>query len=99
MASKNNTNKRLSAERINQKKTQLEHILLHPNTYIGSVDQLTQRMWVWNSGKSCIVQREISFVPGLYKIFDEILGNVCGIKHVLLRNAWLMIIICSIFWI
>ena len=30
-------NKRLSVERIYQKKTQREHILLRPDTYIGSV--------------------------------------------------------------
>jgi len=24
-----------------------------------------------------MVQREITFVPGLYKIFDEILGTLC----------------------
>ena len=34
--------KRLSVERIYQKKTQLEHILLRPDTYIGSVEPLTQ---------------------------------------------------------
>lgn len=31
--------KRLSVERIYQKKTQLEHILLRPDTYIGSVER------------------------------------------------------------
>ena len=34
--------KRLSVERIYQKKTQLEHILLRPDTYIGSVETVTQ---------------------------------------------------------
>ena len=33
---------RLSVERIYQKKTQLEHILLRPDTYIGSVELVTQ---------------------------------------------------------
>ncbi len=35
-------NKRLSVERIYQKKTQLEHILLRPDSYIGSVEAVTQ---------------------------------------------------------
>lgn len=35
-------NKRLSVERIYQKKTQLEHILLRPDTYIGSTESVTQ---------------------------------------------------------
>ena len=34
--------KRLSVERIYQKKTQLEHILLRPDTYIGSTEPVTQ---------------------------------------------------------
>ena len=34
--------KKLSVERIYQKKTQHEHILLRPDTYIGSVEKLTQ---------------------------------------------------------
>ena len=36
------TKKRLSVERIYQKKSQLEHILLRPDTYIGSVESVTQ---------------------------------------------------------
>ena len=36
------SNKKLSVERIYQKKTQHEHILLRPDTYIGSVEKLTQ---------------------------------------------------------
>ena len=34
--------KRLSVERIYQKKSQLEHILLRPDPYIGSVETVTQ---------------------------------------------------------
>lgn len=33
---------KLSVERVYQKKTQLEHILLRPDTYIGSVEPITQ---------------------------------------------------------
>uniref|UniRef100_A0A674MWX5 DNA topoisomerase 2 n=1 Tax=Takifugu rubripes TaxID=31033 RepID=A0A674MWX5_TAKRU len=38
---------KLSVERVYQKKTQLEHILLRPDTYIGSVEcDLTDFMWI-----------------------------------------------------
>jgi hypothetical protein len=37
-----NGDKRLSVERIYQKKSQLEHILLRPDTYIGSVETETK---------------------------------------------------------
>ncbi|XP_078489042.1 transcription factor [Ciona intestinalis] len=72
--------KRLSVERIYQKKTQLEHILLRPDTYIGSVEPVTQAMWVYDEGEG-MVNREITFVPGLYKIFDEILVNAADNKQ------------------
>lgn len=68
--------KRLSVERIYQKKTQLEHILLRPDTYVGSVEPLKQTMWVYDDVLDAIVSKEITYVPGLYKIFDEILGKV-----------------------
>ena len=33
-------------------------------------------MWVYNDDTNAMVQRDITFVPGLYKIFDEILGKI-----------------------
>lgn len=33
-------------------------------------------MWVMDEDGTRMVQRDISFVPGLYKIFDEIIGNI-----------------------
>ena len=67
--------KRMSVERIYQKKTQLEHILLRPDTYIGSVEPMKQNMWVYDAEKEAIVSKEITYTPGLYKIFDELLGE------------------------
>lgn len=61
-------------EEIYQKKTPLEHILLRPDTYIGSVERQTQAMWVYDEGVGMNF-RTITYVPGLYKIFDEILVN------------------------
>ncbi|XP_055431901.1 DNA topoisomerase 2-alpha isoform X2 [Bubalus kerabau] len=72
--------KRLSIERIYQKKTQLEHILLRPDTYIGSVESVTQQMWVYDEDTG-INYREVTYVPGLYKIFDEILVNAADNKQ------------------
>lgn len=68
-------------ENTYQKKSQLEHILLRPDTYIGSVEHTTESMWIYDSEKKCMVQKTISFVPGLYKIFDEILVNAADNKQ------------------
>nr|UQT18117.1 DNA topoisomerase II alpha [Andrias davidianus] len=77
---KSDADRRLSVERIYQKKTQLEHILLRPDTYIGSVEPVTQQMWVFDEGVG-MNSREVTFVPGLYKIFDEILVNAADNKQ------------------
>ncbi|KAI3510850.1 hypothetical protein L1887_17987 [Cichorium endivia] len=66
-------------EETYQKKTQLEHILLRPDTYIGSIEKHEQSLWVWEDDQ--MVKRSISYVPGLYKIFDEILVNAADNKQ------------------
>lgn len=64
-----------------QKLTQLEHIIKRPDTYIGSVERDTKHMWVFNTATESMEMREVSFVPGLYKIFDEILVNAADNKQ------------------
>lgn len=57
-----------------------EHVLARPSMYIGSVDADMTDTWVWDSEEERIVKRNINYVPGLYKIFDEILVN--AVDHV-----------------
>jgi DNA topoisomerase-2 len=59
----------------------LEHILLRPDTYIGSIEKQSQPMWVLESEQKKIVHRPITYVPGLYKIFDEIMVNAADNKQ------------------
>jgi hypothetical protein len=66
-------------EETYQKKTQLEHILLRPDTYVGSIEKHTQALWVYENDN--MVYRNVTFVPGLYKIFDEILVNAADNKQ------------------
>ncbi|XP_022655107.1 DNA topoisomerase 2-alpha-like isoform X2 [Varroa destructor] len=68
-------------EKIYQKKSQLEHILLRPDTYIGSVEPDTRKLWVYDGPEQGMVYRDVTFVPGLYKIFDEILVNAADNKQ------------------
>ncbi|XP_052896689.1 DNA topoisomerase 2 isoform X2 [Anopheles moucheti] len=70
-----------SIEKIYQKKSQLEHILLRPDTYIGSVEEVKEPMWIFDKEAKKMIQREITYVPGLYKIFDEILVNAADNKQ------------------
>ena len=64
-----------------QKISHIEHILIRPDTYIGSVERTEKEMWVYNSESDAMEYREVSFVPGLYKIFDEVLVNAADNKQ------------------
>ncbi|CAH0478764.1 unnamed protein product [Peronospora belbahrii] len=70
-----------SIEQIYQKKSQLEHILLRPDTYVGSIEHVEQNMWIFDDEKKKMVMKKIMYVPGLYKIFDEIIVNACDNKQ------------------
>lgn len=70
----------------------MEHILLRPDTYIGSIEHTKEIMWIYEKSeetneagetttKDKMVQREITYVPGLYKIYDEILVNAADNKQ------------------
>ena len=54
-----------------QKMSDKEHILKKPDTYIGPINMTETETYVYNAETSSIVQRPISYIPGLYKLFDE----------------------------
>ena len=60
--------------------SQLEHILKRPDSYIGSVEFVTQHMWTYDSDTKRMVQRDVKYVPGFFKIVDEILVNAADNK-------------------
>ncbi|KAI5170713.1 DNA topoisomerase II [Nematocida sp. LUAm3] len=72
--------KEKSVEETYQKKTPIEHVLIRPDTYIGSVQTETRQMHVWHEESKTIQKKDISYAPGLYKIFDEVLVNAADNK-------------------
>ena len=42
---------------------------------------LLQPLWVYDADSNQLVQRDVSFVPNLYKIFDEVLVNAADNKQ------------------
>lgn len=57
-------------EEVYQKKTQLEHILIRPDTYVGSIELEKSTKWILREGNMKFTNEEIHYVPALYKIFD-----------------------------
>ena len=78
--SKKKNSKNGNASDQYQKLSQLEHILKRPDTYIGSVERTAIEMWCFDLENESMVFKEVRIVPGLYKIFDEILVNAADNK-------------------
>ncbi|TWU76474.1 DNA topoisomerase 2 [Metarhizium rileyi] len=70
-----------TATQTYQKLTQLEHIIKRPDTYVGSVEKTDQQIWVYNKITSQMEYKNVTFVPGFYKIFDEIMVNAADNKQ------------------
>ena len=58
-----------------QHKTDKQHVLDNPDTYIGSVETVDANMWVFDEASAKIILKKIELVPGLYKLFDEGIVN------------------------
>ena len=58
-----------------QQKTDKQHILDNPDTYIGSVEVLDSDLWILNSEGTKIIEKNIKYIPGLFKLFDEGIVN------------------------
>ena len=75
MKKKEKKEKKETIEEQYQKVTQYEHILKRPDSYIGSIEFQKERLWVYNGETEKLEFRDVKYVPGLFKIFDEILVN------------------------
>ena len=58
-----------------QQKTDKQHILDNPDTYIGSVENVDTDMWIMNETNEQIIEKNIRYIPGLFKLFDEGIVN------------------------
>jgi len=90
-----------SVEQKYRRVTKYEHVLQRPDMYIGTVEPVTDRLWLLDDTSAHfggrpkggaasasaaaaeavaasaprMVERDATYVPGLYKIFDELLVN------------------------
>ena len=55
--------------------SQEQHILARPDTYVGDIQPQVEAMFVFDDTINKISKKNITYVPGLYKIVDEILVN------------------------
>jgi DNA topoisomerase-2 len=71
-----------------QQKTDKQHILDNPDTYIGSIEKVDADLWILNETEAKetasaakvveavrIVNKNMTYIPGLFKLFDEGIVN------------------------
>lgn len=58
-----------------EQKTDKQHILDNPDTYIGSVETVDTHVWIINETADKIFEKNICYVPALFKLFDEAIVN------------------------
>ena len=85
------TNSDMNLANKYQQKTDKQHILDNPDTYIGSVEEVDSNVWMINDtfpndnvNECKIIEKNIKYIPGLFKLFDE--GIVNCRDHVVRMN-------------
>ena len=73
--SKKQSSNDMDIENIYKKKDQITHVLDLPDTYIGSVEPDNKNMWIYDDETKKIIYKDIYYVPGFYKIIDELTVN------------------------
>lgn len=67
------TNELADVAKKYQKKTDKEHILSNAGMYIGPIEIVENDIWIYNENR--IVAKTAHIIPGLYKLFDEVIVN------------------------
>jgi DNA topoisomerase-2 len=58
-----------------QKKSDKQHVLDNPDTYIGSIENINCNAYIYDEDSKKIIEKQITYNPGLYKLFDEGIVN------------------------
>jgi DNA topoisomerase-2 len=71
-------NKDLDSKSIEQtyvKLSPIEHVLKKPGMYVGDLDFRSEKQFIYDEKSNQIIQKNINWSPGLYKIVDELIVN------------------------
>ena len=58
-----------------QKKSAIQHILDAPDTYVGSIEKVESQQHILSDSGDRIIEKNIEYIPGLFKLFDEGIVN------------------------
>lgn len=60
-----------------QQLSEVEHVLLRPGMWVGSVKEEEKQSFVYNSDENKMTIKNVTYSPAMLKLFDEILSNSC----------------------
>lgn len=80
MPLKKTTKKVRTIEETYQMKSPREHILIRPDSYVGSLEPQEELMWIYDEEHDIFIEKLIVYSPALYKIIDEVLVNAADHK-------------------
>ena len=69
----------MSSKSIKEKYVKMkpeEHVLLRPAMYVGSIQEDEYETWIFDENTNKMKKELIKYVPGFYKIYDELIVNV-----------------------
>lgn len=58
-----------------QKLSEIDHVLLRPGRYVGSIAPHTDETWLYDPTTKRMVRKPATWCPALLKVFDEIISN------------------------
>jgi len=75
ISSEENTTEQTDLAQMYQMKTDKQHVLDNPDTYTGSMDLTDYDTFIYDEESKAIIAKQITIIPGLYKLFDEGIVN------------------------
>ena len=73
---KKDTKKAKGIEDIYVKLNPIEHVIRRPGMYVGSTEEDEYTTWVFDDKNEKMKKMKLKYVPGFYKIYDELIVNV-----------------------
>jgi len=71
----NDTEENQALSQMYQMKSDKQHVLDNPDTYTGSMDLTDYDTFIFDEETKTIIAKQITIIPGLYKLFDEGIVN------------------------
>ena len=65
----------MTSKQVHQKLSHEEHVLQLPDTYIGDTEKNMCDFWCYDPEKKHMENKPLTYIPGEYKLYDEILVN------------------------